>query len=252
MEALMWSRRSHSVAREPFAGIQCLPSRLYSEDDLVADDVVRRQEPCLNEAEWQALMELQAGTSITDAARLLGLDVTGFRSVIAAAAEKLRIASVQGTSDAAESNRFELPDRSPCPYCENFIGHFGPHGGPAVIFEDELICAYLNPGSLGGLPGHALVVTRRHVETIFDVTDAEAAALGRAVTATAGAIHSALNPPGVLIQQHNGVAAFQTVPHVHFHVIPKMPGPFPGPEQPQMSTPDQRVQLARLLRSHLA
>jgi histidine triad (HIT) family protein len=217
----------------------------------VTDNFVPGQERYLDDAEWEALLELKTGTSITDAARHLGLDVTRFRSVIATAAERLRIASVQGTSDARESTRFQLPNRVPCPYCENFLGRFGAHGPPAVIFEDELTCTVLNPGAMGGLLGHTLVVTRRHVETIFDVTDAEAAALGRAVTATASAIRSAFDPPGVLIQQHNGVAAFQTVPHVHFHVIPKRPGPFPGPELPQMSTSEQRVQLARVLRSHL-
>jgi diadenosine tetraphosphate (Ap4A) HIT family hydrolase len=217
----------------------------------MADNDAPGQERYLDDAEWQALMQLQAGAPIADAAGGLGMDVTRFRAVVAMAAEKLRIASVPGTSEAAESSRFQVPSRNPCPYCENFLGRFGPHGPPAVIFEDELTCAYLNPGALGGVPGHTLVVTRRHVETIFDVTDAEAASLGQAITATARAIRSALDPPGVLIQQHNGVAAFQTVPHVHFHVIPKTPGPFPGPEPPHLSTPGERVQLALVLRRHL-
>ncbi len=35
-----------------------------------------------------------------------------------------------------------------------------------------------------------------------------------------------------IVQQNNGAAAFQTVPHIHYHVIPKTAGPFPPVEPP--------------------
>lgn len=48
------------------------------------------------------------------------------------------------------------------------------------------------------------------------------------VARAARMLRAALDPDGLLIQQDNGIAAFQTVPHVHFHVIPKRADvPFP-------------------------
>ena len=97
------------------------------------------------------------------------------------------------------------------------------------------------------MPGHTLVATRRHVETIFDLTDAEGTAPGPAVVAAARAVRTALAPASVLIQQNNGVAAFQTVPHIHFHVIPKVPGPFPPAQPPELMPYEERAELAERL-----
>jgi histidine triad (HIT) family protein len=38
------------------------------------------------------------------------------------------------------------------------------------------------------------------------------------------AVKRAFDAPGVLITQVNGSVAGQTVPHVHFHIIPRRPG----------------------------
>lgn len=148
----------------------------------------------------------------------------------------------------AEGAGFVVPERLPCPYCENFAGrHSQVSGPPAVIAEDELTYSFLAPAPLGGMPGHTLVIPKRHVETIFELTFEEEAALAHAVAKTARMLRAALDPDGVLIQQNNGVAAFQTVPHVHFHVIPKRPGPFPPPEQPSILPAAERAQLAATL-----
>ena len=51
-------------------------------------------------------------------------------------------------------------------YCENFEGRFSATAGPpAVIFEDDLTYSYLAPGAMGGMPGHALVLTRSRTST---------------------------------------------------------------------------------------
>ena len=151
---------------------------------------------------------------------------------------------------AMAAGGFQVPVRAPCPYCENFAGRFAPHGPPAVVTEDGVTCAFLAPAPLGGMPGHVLVITRRHVETIFELAPEEAAALGVAVTAAAQAIRAALDPPGLLVQQNNGVAAFQTVPHFHVHVIPQVSGPFPPATMPQIVHHEERAVLAAELRRH--
>jgi histidine triad (HIT) family protein len=144
---------------------------------------------------------------------------------------------------------FKVPHRVPCPFCEIQAGRYAWHGPPAVIFDDELIYVFLNPAPMGGMPGHSLVVTKRHVETIFDASEEEALALGTAVVKTARALRTVLDPDGILVQQSNGVAAFQTVPHLHFHVIPKaQDSPFPPIEDPDIVPSPERVDLAVSLR----
>ena len=101
------------------------------------------------------------------------------------------------------------------------------------------------------MEGHTLVTTRRHVETIFDLTLDEEVAIGHAVARAARAVRSAFDPDGVLIQQHNGIAAFQTVPHFHVHVIPKRgKAPFPPIEEVPITSWDERVEIAQRLREH--
>lgn len=100
------------------------------------------------------------------------------------------------------------------------------------------------------MPGHTLVIPKRHVETIFEVTEEEGAALGQAVARVARALRSLLDPDGVLVQQHNGEAAFQTVPHVHFHVIP-IDSPFPPTQPPAIIPYEERRAQAAAIRHHL-
>lgn len=144
-----------------------------------------------------------------------------------------------------------IPDRVPCPFCENLAGRYAWHGPPAFVAEDDTTHIFLAPASLGGMEGHTLVVTRRHVETIFDLTSDEEAAVAHAVARTARAVRSAFDPDGVLVQQHNGVAAFQTVPHFHVHVIPKRgDAPFIPVEEIPVTPAKERVEIARRLRDH--
>jgi histidine triad (HIT) family protein len=207
----------------------------------------------LSDDEWQAIDALRAGgLDFGVAADGAGIDERDFRRRVALAAEKLRmsthVASGEAPSGAAG---LQVPQLSPCPYCENFAGRYSPtSGAPAVIFDDPSVQVCLAPAPMGGLPGHALVIPKRHVETVLDLTDDEAAALGVAVARTARMLRAAVDPDGILVQQNNGVAAFQSVPHVHVHVIPKTVGPFPPVEPPPFIPSDERAAIADQLRPH--
>jgi hypothetical protein len=74
--------------------------------------------------------------------------------------------------------------------------------------------------------------------------------LATAVAAAVRAVRTAFNPAGVLVQQHSGVAAFQTVPHVHFHVIPKTAGPFPPAEPAELVPFGERARQAGMIQRH--
>lgn len=72
--------------------------------------------------------------------------------------------------------------------------------------------------------GHLLVVPKEKAAQIFELSDASTVACMRMTQKLAIAVRAALRPDGVFIGQFNGSAAGQTVPHVHFHVIPRWQG----------------------------
>lgn len=143
-----------------------------------------------------------------------------------------------------------MPSQTPCSFCGNFAGEEPWHGPPAVIFEDELVYVFLAPAALGGMQGHILVALKRHAPTILELTLEEEALLGQTVARAARAVHSAVDPHGIIVQQHNG-GGLQTVPHIHFHVVPMREGAvFPPQEVVEISPAHERAVLARELRQH--
>jgi superfamily II DNA or RNA helicase/diadenosine tetraphosphate (Ap4A) HIT family hydrolase/HKD family nuclease/SOS-response transcriptional repressor LexA len=80
-------------------------------------------------------------------------------------------------------------------------------------------------------PGHVLVTTRRIVDTWFDASDAEQAALMALVKESKRLLDIQLSPSpdGYNVGFNSGGAAGQTVPHVHIHVIPRYHGDMADP-----------------------
>jgi len=72
--------------------------------------------------------------------------------------------------------------------------------------------------------GHSLVICREPAATIFELSAEGAAACMVTTQRVAAAVRQAFDAPGIMIAQINGAAAGQTVPHVHFHIIPRRPG----------------------------
>jgi len=78
-------------------------------------------------------------------------------------------------------------------------------------------------------PGHALLVTRRHVATWFDATPEERLELMAAIDIVRAAIISCHKPDGFNVGVNIGRAAGQTVFHLHVHVIPRYEGDVEDP-----------------------
>jgi histidine triad (HIT) family protein len=89
----------------------------------------------------------------------------------------------------------------------------------AVVHEDAESLAFMDIGQVN--PGHVLVACKAHVENVYGLQDAQAAAVFRAATKVARAIRAAFDPPGLSIYQANGKPAGQTVFHFHLHVLPR-------------------------------
>ena len=90
------------------------------------------------------------------------------------------------------------------------------------VYEDAHTLAFMDlmPQS----EGHTLVITREPAETLFDLSTEGAAACIRTTQLVAAAVKRAFDLSGVMILQVNGAVAGQTVPHVHFHIIPRRAG----------------------------
>lgn len=73
-------------------------------------------------------------------------------------------------------------------------------------------------------PGHVLVCPRPHREKLKDVRGNEGAALGAWLPVVSRAVMKALGQPegDWNIVQNNGASAAQVVPHVHYHIIPRV------------------------------
>jgi len=79
--------------------------------------------------------------------------------------------------------------------------------------------------------GHALVISKRLIATWFDASGAEQAAMMSLVGEVQRSLDERLHPrpDGYNIGFNIGVAAGQTVPHVHIHVIPRYHGDVTDP-----------------------
>lgn len=92
----------------------------------------------------------------------------------------------------------------------------------AKVYEDELVFAFMDAGQVND--GHVIVATRRPCETILDASEDEATALMRAAQRIARAVQAEFQPEGLTILQANRPAGWQTVPHLHLHVLPRWAG----------------------------
>lgn len=88
-----------------------------------------------------------------------------------------------------------------------------------LVHRDETTVAFMDiqPAT----HGHLLVVPVACVPSIWDLTAAQAAAVTETGRRLAHRVRDALAPDGLNLFQANGAAAFQTVFHVHLHVVPR-------------------------------
>ena len=91
-----------------------------------------------------------------------------------------------------------------------------------VVTREPEVVAFLDVQPLAD--GHVLVVPRAHVALLEDLEPAAADALLRAVVRLARPVREALGAAGTTIGVNNGDATGQTIPHVHFHIVPRWPG----------------------------
>jgi histidine triad (HIT) family protein len=103
---------------------------------------------------------------------------------------------------------------SGCTFCALLAGD----GPVSVVTEAELVVAFMDAFPVA--PGHVLVVPRRHVRSLRQLTTAEGIALWTTAQRVAARVLDRY-APAVNLHLADGAEADQDVPHVHVHVVPR-------------------------------
>ncbi|WP_199742801.1 HIT family protein [Nocardia stercoris] len=92
-----------------------------------------------------------------------------------------------------------------------------------VVHEDEHLIAFLDIRPI--TRGHTLIVPKRHATNLDDLTPADSARIFAFGHRLARALRRGeLHADGANLVLNDGSAAFQTVHHVHLHVVPRRRG----------------------------
>ena len=123
----------------------------------------------------------------------------------------------------------ELPGRLATPNGSLTLPAFGDIERPRLLAVDDLFAVVSDQFPIS--QGHALIIARRAVARFQELTSAEKARLLVWIDWTQQHLASQLTPtPDAFnLGLNDGPAAGQTMPQLHFHVIPRYTGDVPDP-----------------------
>ncbi|MGB1697892.1 MAG: HIT family protein [Thermoplasmatota archaeon] len=112
------------------------------------------------------------------------------------------------------------------------------------VYEDDRVLAFLDIAPL--TDGHTLVIPKKGAPKLDQLDPADAAAVMAAIQKILPGLRDATGCPDATVALHDGPAAGQEVPHVHFHLIPRKPGDAGGPVHALFSSRASEANLASL------
>ena len=89
----------------------------------------------------------------------------------------------------------------------------------AKVYEDDSVLAFLDLAPVH--PGHTLIIPKSHFKDMLEVSSDLGTSVFAAIQKVAAAVLKATGAQGFNIMQNNGLAAGQTVFHIHWHIIPR-------------------------------
>ncbi len=130
-----------------------------------------------------------------------------------------------------------------CLFCKIIAGELPSQ----IVDEDERTVSFMDISP--ATRGHALVVPRRHAANLLEVDSEDLSATVIAAQRLARRAVERLGADGVNLLNSCGPLAWQTVFHLHFHVIPRYEGdPLRLPWVPTQGDPDEIAAAAEQLR----
>ena len=104
----------------------------------------------------------------------------------------------------------------PCQFCRIVAGEVTAN----VVFEDAISIAFLDYRPL--FPGHCLLVTKQHYQTLLDLPQELIGPLFSNVQLLAATVQRVMEADGSFVAMNNIVS--QSVPHFHVHIVPRKRG----------------------------
>ena len=89
----------------------------------------------------------------------------------------------------------------------------------SIAFEDDFSIAFLDLRQFN--PGHTLLIPRTHVADVRELDEETGRHFMAALSKVTRAVSAAFPSQGISVWHSIGVAAFQEVPHLHFHIHPR-------------------------------
>ena len=99
--------------------------------------------------------------------------------------------------------------------------------GRQSILETEYFFVVLDRAPVN--PGHALIISKRHADNLFELTKEEWGDLQTAIHDTKKYLDKKFGAHAYNVGVNNGEIAGQTVMHLHVHVIPRYKGDVKNP-----------------------
>jgi len=100
-----------------------------------------------------------------------------------------------------------------CPFCSQEIIN------RQKIFETESEYVFYNIRNSN--KGRCLVIPKRHIASLDEMTDEELISFFKTVRLVAQKLKDYLSPAGINYGLNEGDRAGQTIKHMHFHIIPR-------------------------------
>ena len=89
----------------------------------------------------------------------------------------------------------------------------------AKVYEDDLVFAFMDAGQVND--GHVIVASKKPYETILDIDEETTQRLFLVAKRIAHVVQDVFKAEGITLLQANKDAGWQSVPHIHVHVLPR-------------------------------
>jgi len=103
-----------------------------------------------------------------------------------------------------------------CIFCKIIAGEIPSY----KVYEDEFTLAFLDINPVN--PGHTLVIPKKHFANIDEVDEETLSLVIKTVKKVGESLKKNLAVPGYNVLENNDPASGQVVPHLHFHVVPRV------------------------------
>lgn len=113
-----------------------------------------------------------------------------------------------------------MTGESRCPFCEIITGT----SEATILLEEENYLCILDKYPV--TEGHSLVLPKSHVQRLEQMDDPQ---LFEFLERAHGKVMRRYEPDATNIGINNGIAAGQTIPHLHWHIIPRYKGDMDDP-----------------------